>query len=182
MTFFAAARRDHPREALAHFGGGFVRKGDGEDVRRIDVLRDQIGDARGDDARFARAGAGEDQERTFGRGHGAALRVVEIEKAETGHGKGRVKVHRNRRLANTLPRCRYYLRPVWVSIRDLLRRECNNVMKTKLIALPLLALTGVVLSSCTTAQPTASIPPNDPRQGASDQQSILQPGRIAKAR
>ncbi len=39
-------------------------------------------------------------------------------------------------------------------------------MKTKLIVLPLLALGLASLASCTTAQPTASIPPNDPRQGA----------------
>lgn len=40
-------------------------------------------------------------------------------------------------------------------------------MKTKLIILPLLTLGLALLSGCTTAQPTASIPPNDPRQGAS---------------
>ncbi|MEO5719994.1 MAG: hypothetical protein ABIR71_00810 [Chthoniobacterales bacterium] len=41
-------------------------------------------------------------------------------------------------------------------------------MKTQSIVLPLLALGAAALvSSCTTAQPTASIPPNDPRQGAS---------------
>ncbi len=41
-------------------------------------------------------------------------------------------------------------------------------MKTKLILLPLLSLGATAfLSSCTTAQPTASVPPHDPRQGAS---------------
>jgi hypothetical protein len=40
-------------------------------------------------------------------------------------------------------------------------------MKTKLFVLPLLALAATLLSSCTTAQPTASVPPHDPRQGAS---------------
>ncbi len=48
-------------------------------------------------------------------------------------------------------------------------------MKTKLIVLPLLALGLILVSGCTTAQPTASTPPNDPRQGASiDKRSYTQ--------
>ena len=80
----------HRREAFAHFGRGFVGKSNGEDLRRIDFLRDEVGDAGGDHARFSGTGAGEDEERTFRRRHGAALGVVEIEEAEADHGRGRV--------------------------------------------------------------------------------------------
>lgn len=39
-------------------------------------------------------------------------------------------------------------------------------MKMKLIAVPSLIVAGALLSACTTAEPTASYPANDPRPGA----------------
>ena len=51
-------------DALAHLLGRLVGEGDGEDlVRTRESLGDQIGDAMRDDARLARARAGEDQQR-----------------------------------------------------------------------------------------------------------------------
>ena len=48
--------------AFAHFAGGFIRERDGEDVPGRDATGGHIGDAAGDGAGFARAGAGEDEE------------------------------------------------------------------------------------------------------------------------
>jgi hypothetical protein len=50
-------------DALAHFAGGFIGEGDGEDGVGSDVfLLDEPGDAMGDDASFTGAGAGEDEQ------------------------------------------------------------------------------------------------------------------------
>ena len=49
---------------VAHFLGGLVGERDGEDFVRLGVaVADEIRDAAGDDARLARAGAGEDEQR-----------------------------------------------------------------------------------------------------------------------
>lgn len=48
-------------------------------------------------------------------------------------------------------------------------------MKTKLTALPVFALGAALITSCTTAQPTANAPANDSRQAASsDRRSYTQ--------
>ena len=66
-------------DALGHFAGGFVGEGDGEDgVGRDVFLLDEPGDAMGDDAGFARAGAGEDEQGAFGGFDGGALFGIEI--------------------------------------------------------------------------------------------------------
>ena len=57
-----AEQRLDPR---AHFLGGLVRERDGQHFMRLCVaVADQVGDAAGDDARLAGAGAGEDQQRS----------------------------------------------------------------------------------------------------------------------
>ena len=53
------------RDALLHFARGFVGEGDGEDVSGRDAALDHVRDAEGDDARLARARAGEDQHRAW---------------------------------------------------------------------------------------------------------------------
>ena len=64
-------------DALGHLGGGLVGEGDGEDGIRRDALRlNEIGDAVGDDAGLARAGAGQDEQRAVrGLDGGALLRI-----------------------------------------------------------------------------------------------------------
>ena len=53
-----------PGEAIAELAGGLARERDRERVRRVDVgVPGLPGDATGQDARLARAGAGEDRER-----------------------------------------------------------------------------------------------------------------------
>ena len=65
-------------DAVAHLVGGFVGEGDGENRIGRRALIDQIGDAVGDDARFARAGSRQDQQRTFGSEDSFALLRVQI--------------------------------------------------------------------------------------------------------
>ena len=70
----ADAVADQRRDALAHLARGLVGEGDREHLARIDVaLAEQVGDTIGDRAGLARAGAGEDKNRTVGREHRGAL-------------------------------------------------------------------------------------------------------------
>ena len=70
-------------DAGLHFAGGFFCIGEGEDIlpakRRVGV--EEMADALGDDAGFAGAGAGDDEEGAVAVGDGAALGVVELEGA-----------------------------------------------------------------------------------------------------
>ena len=68
-----------PLNALAHLAGGLVGKGDRKNrIRRHAFFVDEPRDAAGDDARLARAGSGQDQQRTFRRLHGGALFGIQI--------------------------------------------------------------------------------------------------------
>ena len=76
-----------------HLAGGLVGEGDGENgVRRDALFADQPRDAAGDDAGFARAGAGKDQQRAFGGLNGGALFGVQIvdERLQGGNPGGKV--------------------------------------------------------------------------------------------
>ena len=84
-----AARRaaDQVDDAFAHLVGGFVGEGDGEDVPGSDALGDEVGDAAGDDAGFAGAGAGEDEQGAVDVVDGGALlgvQAAEIEGQQAG--------------------------------------------------------------------------------------------------
>ena len=60
----AAVRAEQRLDARAHFFRGLVGEGDGEHFVRLRVaVADEVGDAAGDDARLAGAGAGQDQQR-----------------------------------------------------------------------------------------------------------------------
>ena len=66
-------------DALAHFVGGLVGEGDGEDGVGGDALfLDEPGDAAGDDAGLSGAGAGEDEQGAFGGFNGGALFGIQI--------------------------------------------------------------------------------------------------------
>ena len=81
---------DQVDDALAHFVGGLVGEGDGEDVPGGDAGGDEIGDAAGDDAGLAGAGAGEDEQGAVDVVDGGALlgvQTAEIERHEAG-GRG----------------------------------------------------------------------------------------------
>ncbi len=81
----AGVDRQHRRDAREHFLCRLVGEGDGEDAVRADVPGlDEPGDASGENARLARAGAGEDQRRLVGKGDRGELLGVEVFK-ETGH-------------------------------------------------------------------------------------------------
>ncbi len=74
------ARRaaDEQLDALAHLLGRLVGEGDGEDLVRAGLTRaHQVGDPVGQDARLARARAGEDQQRALAVGDRVALRRVQ---------------------------------------------------------------------------------------------------------
>ena len=73
----AAPRGDHPGDAFAHLLGRLVGEGEREDAGRIDPLFDHVGDARGEHARLARTGAGDDERRHVEVDHGVALRGVQ---------------------------------------------------------------------------------------------------------
>ena len=66
-------------DALGHLAGGLVGEGDGEDGVGGDAFfADEPGDAAGDDARFAGAGAGQDEQRAFSGLDGGALFGIQI--------------------------------------------------------------------------------------------------------
>ena len=74
----ARGAADKQLDALAHLLRRLVRERDREDLVRARLARaQQVRDPVGQHARLARAGAGEDQQRTGGRGDGLALRRVE---------------------------------------------------------------------------------------------------------
>ena len=74
----AAALTDEADDPLAELAGGLVGERHGEDAARRDALdADQIGDAVGEHAGLARAGAREDQQRPLRRGDGTGLLGVE---------------------------------------------------------------------------------------------------------
>ena len=65
-------------DAGFHFAGGFIRKGEAEDVfagKRV-VRLQKVADTFGDDASLAGAGARDDEQRAFAMSDGAALGVV----------------------------------------------------------------------------------------------------------
>jgi hypothetical protein len=66
-------------DTLGHFAGGLVREGDGEDgVGRDVLLLDEPGDAVGNDACFAGASAGEDEQWALRGLDGSALFGIEM--------------------------------------------------------------------------------------------------------
>ena len=65
--------REEVDDPVEHLAGGFVRKGEEEDVARVDPVLEQIGDAIGEGARFARAGPGDDKQRPGWGGDGGVL-------------------------------------------------------------------------------------------------------------
>ena len=54
---------DERPDALAHLGRGLVGERDGEDLRRVDALVDEVGDAVREHAGLAGAGTGDDEQR-----------------------------------------------------------------------------------------------------------------------
>jgi hypothetical protein len=72
---------EQPVNTLGHLARGLVGEGDGEDrVGRNVFLADKPRDAVRDDARFARSGAGKDEERSFGSFDRGALFGIQIVK------------------------------------------------------------------------------------------------------
>ncbi len=70
--------REQRGDALAHFARGFIGERDGEDGRRRHAaFGDNVRDAMRDDARFAAARAGQNQQRTFGVAHRFTLLGIE---------------------------------------------------------------------------------------------------------
>src|SRR5580765_875367 len=66
-------------QAFPHLPGRLVREGDGEDLARLRTHRvDQVCDAVGEDARFARARAGDDQQRPFRGQNGLPLSGIQV--------------------------------------------------------------------------------------------------------
>src|SRR5581483_8729296 len=76
------AAADQLADTLLHLARGLVGESDGEDVVWSDAFLDEARDAGSDDAGFAGAGAGEDQDGAFGGFDGLALRRVEGQKIE----------------------------------------------------------------------------------------------------
>ena len=67
----AAVIGDHLCDALAHLLGGLVGEGERQDVEGRHALLDHIGDARGQHARLARTGAGNNERRAVVVDHGS---------------------------------------------------------------------------------------------------------------
>src|SRR5436190_16297793 len=72
---------DQFSDPIAHLFGGFVRKGDGENVARPHAaFGNQIGDAVSDYSRLSRSRAGQNQQRSIAGSYGFALLFVELRK------------------------------------------------------------------------------------------------------
>ena len=69
----AAVVGQHGGNARAHLLGSLVRKGEGQNVVRLDPLFDHVGDTRGQHTRLARPGARNDKRRRIVVHHGVAL-------------------------------------------------------------------------------------------------------------
>ena len=65
-------------DPLEHFSGRFVRKGEKEDLPRLDALVQKIGHPVGEGASLSRARPGKDKVRTRLRRHGGVLLVVQL--------------------------------------------------------------------------------------------------------
>jgi len=75
----ARADRQHRRDAREHLAGRLVGEGNGENAVRTHVSGlDEPGDPGGEDARLARARAGEDQRRLVGKGDCGELLGIEV--------------------------------------------------------------------------------------------------------
>src|SRR5262249_34732711 len=75
----SARRLEQSRHAVAHFLGGLIGEGDGENLARPHaVIQNEVRNAVRDDAGLAAAGAGQDEERTFGVLDGLALPGIEL--------------------------------------------------------------------------------------------------------
>ena len=82
----ARVDRQHRREAREHLARRLVGEGDREDARRARLPGlDQVGDARGEHARLAAAGAREDEGGLARQGDGLELLGIEVFE-EAGHG------------------------------------------------------------------------------------------------
>ena len=79
---------DHFIDPLEHLLGGLVGEGHRQDVPRGDALADHVGDAAGEGACLASAGAGQDQDRAGVGDHGGPL--LRIERSQIKHGGGRM--------------------------------------------------------------------------------------------
>ena len=80
----AAVRAEQRLDARAHFFGGLVREGDGEDFVRLRVaVADEVRDAAGDDARLAGTRARENQQRSVDVKNRFALFGIEVESKST---------------------------------------------------------------------------------------------------
>ena len=80
------ARADGRLDPRAHLRGRLVRERDRQDLVRMDVLREQVGDAVREHARLPGAGSGDDEERALRGRHGLALGVVQVGELELGGG------------------------------------------------------------------------------------------------
>ena len=81
----ARGRRGGAADALLHFARRLVGESHRQNVAGSHAFFDQMRDARGDDARLARARPRQNQDRPFGGLNGLALRWIEC--GEDGHGK-----------------------------------------------------------------------------------------------
>ena len=78
-----------PFEPLAHLARRLVRERDREDLVRLHALRrEQVRDAVREDARLAGAGAGDHEQRPFGREDGLALGGIQVCEVALGRGDG----------------------------------------------------------------------------------------------
>ena len=74
----AGIDRQKVGDAVEHLARGFVGEGEQQDVARIDAVLEQVGDAIGERARLAGAGAGDDEQRARRRRHGGVLLLVQL--------------------------------------------------------------------------------------------------------
>ncbi len=70
--------RDQRGDALEHLARGLIRKGEEQDARGADAVLDEVGDAIGQRAGLAAAGAGDDQRGAGSGGDGLVLLRIEL--------------------------------------------------------------------------------------------------------
>ncbi len=89
------ARRwpDEILDPFAHLGCCLVRERDREDLGRLDADRGkQMCDAARENTRLARARAGDDEYRSFGRQHGFPLRRIQVGEVRLGRRRGHASI------------------------------------------------------------------------------------------
>ena len=90
-------------KAAAHFGGGAIGEGDGQDALRREALSDAVGNAMGDNPRFSGAGSGQDKQWAAGVRDSSTLLIVQERETIVDTGGQCAVLYRDRQVRRWAP-------------------------------------------------------------------------------